>query len=255
MFFLLSKTLNFLVMPLTIITVFLVLSQVIRSARWQKRLLWIGLTLLFIFTNEFLANEVMKAWEIDTQAYASMKKYKLGIVLTGTVIPQLKPADRVYFNRGADRIVHTVQLYKLGIIDKILVSGGTGRIIDIKEREADRFKEAMMLMGVPDSVILLENETRNTYESAQEVKTILADMHYTGRDCVLITSAFHMRRSLACYRKAGVDMDDFSTDFYAHGGTYYPDAFFIPKLDALVIWHKLFREWVGFIAYWFAGYV
>lgn len=255
MFFLLSKTLTFLVMPLTIITVFLVLSQVIRSGRWSKRLLWTGLALLFIFTNEFLANELMKAWEVETTAYSSMKKYKLGIVLTGTVIPQLKPDDRVYFNRGADRVVHTVQLYKLGIIDKILVSGGSGRIIDVKEREADRFKEAMMVMGVPDSVILLENETRNTYESAQEVKAILRDMHYTAGDCVLITSAFHMRRSLACYRKAGVDLDTFSTDFYAHGGTYYPDAFLIPKLDALVVWHKLFREWVGFIAYWFAGYV
>lgn len=255
MFFLLSKTLSFLVMPLTLIAVFLLSSQLVRQLRWKKRLLWTGLALLFIFTNEFLANELMKAWEVDTRAYNTMKNYKVGVVLTGTVIPQLKPDDRVYFSRGADRVMHTVQLYKLGIIEKILVSGGSGRIIDIKEREADRFKEVMVMMGVPDSVIILENRTRNTYESAQEVKEILDGLHYSANDCVLITSAFHMRRSLACYRKAGVEMDTFTTDFYAHNGTYYPDAFFIPKLDALVIWHKLFREWVGFIAYWFAGYV
>lgn len=255
MFFLLSKTLSFLVMPLTLIAVFLLSSQLVRQLRWKKRLLWTGLALLFIFTNEFLANELMKAWEVDTRAYNTMKNYKVGVVLTGTVIPQLKPDDRVYFSRGADRVMHTVQLYKLGIIEKILVSGGSGRIIDIKEREADRFKEVMVMMGVPDSVIILENQTRNTYESAQEVKEILARLHYGANECVLITSAFHMRRSLACYRKAGVEMDTFTTDFYAHNGAYYPDAFFIPKLDALVIWHKLFREWVGFIAYWFAGYV
>ena len=255
MFFILSKTLNYLVMPLTIIVGCFVLSLIIRNKTWRRRFLFAGMILLFVFSNEFLANELMKVWEVETKAYDSMRKYKLGIVLTGTIIPQLKPDDRVYFTRGADRVVHTVQLYKLGLIENILVSGGSGRLIDIKEREADRFKEALMLMGVPDSVILLENTTRNTHESAVEVKKILARKGYSSDECLLITSAFHMRRSLACYRKVGLPLDSFTTDFYAHQGSYYFDAFFLPKLEALAIWHKLFREWVGLIAYWVAGYV
>jgi uncharacterized SAM-binding protein YcdF (DUF218 family) len=255
MFFLLSKTISFLVMPLTMVVLLLWLSRLMRAEKWKKRLLWAGLALLFIFSNEFIANELMKAWEVDPKAYSSMKRYKVGIVLTGTVIPQLKPDDRVYFSRGADRVVHTVQLYKLGLIERILVSGGSGRLVDIKEREADRFKEAMVLMGVPDSAIILENQTRNTHESAREVKKMLDTLHYSADDCLLITSAFHMRRSLACYRKADLPMDTFSTDFYAHGGVYYPDAFFVPKLEALIIWHKLVREWVGMLAYWIAGYI
>ena len=255
MFFFLSKTMSFLVMPLTVVTGFLLASGIARGQVWRRRLFWSGMILLFIFTNEFIANELMKAWEVDTRPYRDMKKYKLGIVLTGTVIPQLKPDDRVYFQKGADRVVHTVQLYKLGLIEKILVSGGSGRIIDINEREANRFREVMMMMGVPDSVIVLENETRNTHESAREVKKMLDKAGYEPSDCLLITSAFHMRRSLACYRKVGLPLDTFTTDFYAHAGTYYPDAFIIPKLDALVIWHKLVKEWVGFGAYWVAGYV
>ncbi len=255
MFFLLSKTVIYLIMPLTIAAGLLVVSRLLRAERWRKRLLWAGIVLLLLFTNEFIANELMRAWETDARAYNTMHKYKIGIVLTGTVIPQLQPDDRVYFSRGADRVVHTVQLYKLGLIDKILVSGGSGRIVDIKEREADRFKEVMILMGVPDSVILLENQTRNTHESAVEVKTIVDSLGYAPGDCLLITSAFHMRRSIACYRKAGLPVDTFSTDFYAHSGTYYPDAFLIPKVEALVIWHKLVREWVGMTAYWVAGYI
>lgn len=255
MFFILSKTLGYLTMPLTIIMGILLLSRIVRRPSWRKRLLWTGLVLLFLFSNEFIANEVMKAWEVRTRAYSEMPHYKLGIVLTGTFIPQLEPDDRVYFSKGADRIVHTVQLYKLGLIDKVLVSGGSGRIVDIKEREADRVKEVMMLMGVPDSVIMIENWTRNTYESAREVKKLLSGYGYEPDDCVLITSAFHMRRSLACYKKAGIEMDTFSTDFYAHNGTYYPDAFVIPKVEALVIWNKLVKEWVGLIAYRIVGYV
>jgi len=255
MFFILSKTLNYLVMPLTIVAGCLVVSIFLRHQAWRKRLFAAGLVLLFLFTNEFIANELMKAWEVNAIPYDNLRKYKVGIVLTGTVIPELEPDDRVYFSRGADRVVHSVQLYKLGLIEKILVSGGSGRLIDIGEREADRIRDAMVLMGVPDSAIVLENQTRNTHESAVAVREILEDLGYNSRESLLITSAFHMRRSLACYRKVGLPLDAFSTDFYAHQGTYYPDSFLIPKIDALVIWHKLVREWVGFVAYWVAGYV
>lgn len=255
MFFILSKTLNYLVMPLTIITGCLLVAFFLRDKIWRRRLLAAGIVLLFFFTNEFIANEVMKRWEVQTRAYVSMPRYKVGIVLTGALIPQLEPNDRVYFGKGADRVVHTVQLYKLGLIETILVSGGSGRLVDIKEREADGFREAMVLMGVPDSVIIVENQTRNTHESAVAVKEILEGLKYRSDECVLITSAFHMRRSLACYEKVGLPVDAFSTDFYAHQGAYYPDAFLVPKLDALVIWHKLVKEWVGLVAYWMAGYV
>jgi uncharacterized SAM-binding protein YcdF (DUF218 family) len=255
MFFILSKTLNYLVMPLTIIALCLLLSVLIKQKKWQKWLRIGGLVLLLIFSNEFIANEVMKAWEINGRPYDTISHYKLGIVLTGAVIPEIQPDDRVYFNKGVDRVIHTVQLYKLGLIENILVSGGSGRLIDINEREADRFKEVMVLMGVPDSVILLENATRNTYESAVAVKRILSDLRYSNDECVLITSAFHMRRSLACYKRVGLQLDSFTTDFYGQDQPYYFDAFVVPKLDALIIWHKLVREWAGFAAYWIAGYV
>ena len=138
MFFILSKTLNYLVMPLTIITLCLLLSFLIRKKQWRFGLRIAALALLLLFSNEFIANEVMKRWEVDGRPYSSMSHYKLGIVLTGAVIPQVQPDDRVYFNKGVDRLIHTAQLYKLGLIDKILVSGGSGRIIDIQEHEADR---------------------------------------------------------------------------------------------------------------------
>ncbi len=255
MFFILSKILNFLVMPITIVFGCFLLSGVLRSPKWRKRLFWSGMVCFFIFSNEFVANELMKAWEVDPRAYSEMSDYRLGIVLTGAMLSELKPDDRVYFGRGADRVVHTVQLYKLGLIREILISGGSGRLVDIGEREADRFREAMLLMGVPDSVISIENQSRNTHESAFAVKTWIDAKGYSPEDCLLITSAFHMRRSLACFEKAGLPVDTFTTDFYAHQGSYYIDTFFIPKLNALILWHKLVKEWVGLVAYRMAGYV
>src|SRR5688572_23082224 len=116
MFFVLSKTLSYLVMPLTIICVSLVASALIRNARWKKKLFWSGLGLMLFFSNGFIANEFMQAWEIPPRRFDMLNRYKLAIVLTGATL-DLQPDDRVYFQRGADRVTHTVQLYKTGLIE------------------------------------------------------------------------------------------------------------------------------------------
>lgn len=255
MFFVLSKILNSFILPLTIVFIILVLSIVLRNPKWKKRLQYSGVILLFIFSNDFLANEAMLMWEIKPIAYKDMAPYKLGIVLTGTTITGLEPNDRIYFSRGADRVTHTVELYKKGLVSTILISGGTGRLFAEDEPEANKYRRAMMMMGVDSTDIIIENETRNTAESAQQVVKMLDSLQYKPEECLLITSAFHMRRSLACYKKVGLNLQPFTTDFYSHPREYYLDAFIIPKLDALHVWHKLFKEWAGMIAYKMAGYI
>jgi uncharacterized SAM-binding protein YcdF (DUF218 family) len=255
MFFILSKILAFFILPFTVICVLLIASVLIRNQRWKKRLFWIAFSMLVFFSNDFISNEAMLAWEVDATPFSEMKKHKLGIVLTGATIPDLKPDDRVYFMRGADRVVHTVQLYKQGLIENILISGGSGRLMGESEPEANKFKKVMLLMGVPEQDIMIENETRNTAESAIEVQKMLVTLRYEDKDCLLITSAFHMRRSLACYRKAGVNLEAFSTDFYAHPRVFHIDVLFVPQLESMVKWHKLCKEWAGIVAYKIAGYI
>lgn len=197
---------------------------------------------------------MMRAWEIPVTPYAEIKKkYDWGIVLTGVTYNDKQPDDRVYFQHGADRVVHTVELYKMGIIKKIMISGGSGRLITVARSEADDLFKAMKLMGVPEQDIAIENESRNTYESAVNVKKLLKD-EPVG-EYLLITSAFHLRRSKACFRKAGFEVDVFSTDFYTHPRYFTPDVFLIPRAEAIIVWQKLFKEWTGMVAYKIAGYI
>jgi len=255
MFFILSKTLSILVLPLTLVVIFFLLSVIVKKQPWKKRFFWTGFILLLFFSNHFISNSIMRAWEIKTKAFGEMKPYEMGIVLTGTTQSFLKPDDRVYFQRGADRVTHTIQLYKLGLIKKILVSGGTGRIFEADEPEANKFQRVMVMAGVLEQDIIIERETRNTYESAVAVKKIMDSLQYKAADCLLITSAFHMRRSLACYRKAGLNVVPFTTDFYAQSGEYFLASLFIPTLQGFIIWEKLLKEWTGFVAYKLAGYI
>jgi uncharacterized SAM-binding protein YcdF (DUF218 family) len=255
MFFFLSKTLDFLAMPFTVICAVVLWAWIVKNHKLKQRLTLSAFVMLIFFSNDFIANEMMRTWEVDTLPFSELKPHTLGIVLTGATIPLLKPDDRVYFARGADRVTHTVQLYKLGFIKKILISGGSGRLLGEEDPEANKFQKAMILMGVPGHDIILENATRNTYESALAVKPMLDSLNYRAQDCLLITSAFHMRRSLACYRKVGLNIEPFTTDFYAHPRNFYPDTLFVPHLDAMVLWHKLAKEWLGFIAYKVAGHI
>jgi uncharacterized SAM-binding protein YcdF (DUF218 family) len=113
----------------------------------------------------------------------------------------------------------------------------------------------MVMAGIPEQDILLENKTRNTYESAVAVKEVMDSLQYAAEDCLLITSAFHMRRSMACYYKAGLKVEPFTTDFYAQQEEFLLTSLFVPTIQSFVIWEKLLKEWTGFAAYKVAGYI
>jgi uncharacterized SAM-binding protein YcdF (DUF218 family) len=255
MFFILSKTLNYLTMPLVITVICLLLSSIIKKTFWKKWLFRIGLGLLIFCTNDFISNEMIHAWELPATPFKEINKtYEYGILLTGVTKLDAQPRDRVHFSRGADRAIHSVQLYKLGFIKKILISGGSGQLDGSGPKEADELATALVMMGVKPDDILLENESRNTHESAENVKKLL-DKKVTPDQCLLITSGYHMRRSLACFTKVGWTMDHFSTNILSHPRKFTPDTLIIPQAEALGIWQSLVKEWVGMLAYKLAGYI
>jgi len=85
------------------------------------------------------------------------------------------------------------------------------------------------------------------------VKKILTDKTIPD-SCLLITSAYHMRRSAACFAKLGWKIDCFSVDFISHSRKFTPDVLFIPRVEAIGNWQTLIKEWVGMISYKLAGY-
>ena len=87
MFFILSKTLNYLTMPIVLITICLILAAILKSSRLKRIAFYLALGMLLFFSNSFIANEVMKAWEVDPIPFEEMDKdYKLAIVLSGVII-------------------------------------------------------------------------------------------------------------------------------------------------------------------------
>jgi len=255
MFFVLSKILAYLIMPVVIICCLLVAAAIVKKQPLKKKLFYAGLSLLLFSSNDFIVNEVMLLWEVPITPFREMtKNYEWAILLTGvTKYDEGLLNDRVFFSRGADRVTHTVQLYKLRKVRKILVSGGSGNLATPDRKEADEVEQALLLMGVPQEDIIKETNSRNTHESSVAVKKILTGKT-TPDSCLLVTSAFHMRRSAACFSKVGWRMDCFSVDFLSHSRKFTLDALFIPKIEAIGNWQVLIKEWIGIISYKLAGY-
>lgn len=254
MFFFLSKVLAFLAQPLPLVFMLLLASRIVRPATWRKRLLIAGISLLVFTSNFFIANEVMRAWELPVTPFSSLEPHDYAIVLTGITKTETKPKDRVYFNHGADRATHTLQLYKMGFVKKIIVSGGSGRLDGGGVKEADDLAAFLLLAGVPREDILIENESKNTHESALAVSQIIGQIE-GSKKLLLVTSGYHMRRALACFRKVNLDVDPFSVQPVSDPRQFGLGLILIPRIDAIGMWQTMIREWVGMAAYWVVGYI
>lgn len=241
-------------MPLPLITVALVVSLIIKKKKLARLLRYTAIGALVFFSNPFIANKVMKMWEGAPTPISDIGRHKVAVVLTGITNRYKLPHDRVYFQRGADRVLHTVQLFKMGKINEIIISGGSGKLIDNRGdiKEADELALVFKMSGVPDSVVSIENASRNTYESAKNVAQSLEKT--ADSKVLLITSAFHMQRALACFEKQQIEVTAFRTDFYSHDNHYGLDSTIIPRPEALKKWNVIFHEILGILMYKMMGY-
>ncbi len=255
MFFLFSKILGYLTQPLVIILSVLCVAFFSRKTILKKRLYYTSVALFFLFTNPLLVNMILHGWELPTKRYTSLPSYQIGVVLTGVTVTQsAAPNDRVYFNHSSDRILHAYELYQLGKLKKILISGGDGSLTNRDYVESYQLSLFLQRLGMPAEDIVIDTLADNTYENAVESVRILRQMKIPQEQTLLITSGMHMRRALACFHKQKFYPDYFTCDFKSRAFTYTPDSWLVPSVDAMHNWQRLLKEWVGYIAYKLAGY-
>ena len=245
MFFLTSKLLSFLSKPIFWLFSLLLSSIIIKSKR--KEILYIILFVFYLFTNSFIADSCSRAWEISPKSISSLtNNYKYGIVLGG-FSSYNKSIQHIDFNESGDRLISAIELYKLDKIEKIIISGGNGELINDGMKESEWSKKFLMNMGVKEKDILLENNSRNTMENAQNTAILIGSD--ISKKTLLITSANHMKRAFFCFNENHFKIDCYPTDFTNSDITLSFNYLFIPNIDALRKWEDLIHEWIGYIAY------
>lgn len=173
------------------------------------------------------------------------------ILLGGGHVPSKYDYSGFNFNDAGDRITTALMLAKETKVP-VLVLGGApyrsgGRRRNMADLLVDWAKEQL-----PDTEIVVMGITANTYEEALEVKEMAAGRGW--RDIVVVTSAYHMKRTEGCFNKVGVPIIPAPCDFQIRGDD--PSGWNpFPKERGYEFASRYVHEKIGWIIYRLRGWV
>lgn len=256
MFFILSKVLFFIIQPINWIVWPLIYTLFGKDGKWRKRALITSLSAGLFFSNHFIFNQIVQLWEVDTITSNEITEpYDIGVLLGGYSNFFIQPDhDRHNFNERGARFFQAYELYKQGKFKKFLLTGGSGFMFGTEKSEAVLARELLIKLGVPDSVIIVEPASKNTFENALFTYETL-EKNFPNENLLLITSAWHMRRSMGCFDRVDLEYTPYSVDFMGEQTRFVPASLIIPNSETIWRWEILIKEMIGYIAYSVRGYI
>lgn len=208
------------------------------------------IAIIIIFSNPYIFYKTLHAWQINTSELQVGKQYQAGIILGG--LTNFDKSGNGYFNESSDRFIQTLKLYNQGIIKKIVVTGGSGLLLGNEPVEGNVLKEEFLKNKVSSADLIIENKSRSTYENAIFTKEIIDSLHINDT-MVLISSAFHLRRSKMVFNNAGFKTIAYPCAFEFVDQFYTPLDYIWPSLRAFHGWAKLIKEMIGIAVYSLTG--
>jgi uncharacterized SAM-binding protein YcdF (DUF218 family) len=184
---------------------------------------------------------------------AKNETYNAGILLTGFCSYNEK-TGKGYFREASDRFIQTVRLYHQGHIEKIIVTGGSSKVLknNLSLKEADFVCEQLLQMGIPAKDIIKENQSRNTHENGLFTKKILDSLNLKP-PYLLITSATHIPRSMEVFRKNGIEPIPYACNFAVVENKFEFPGSLIPSVKSFELWNTFMKENIGMLMYKLTG--
>lgn len=243
--FIVLKILSSLILPpasLAVAAVLFLLLRLLRRRRLATTLLTLAVAETAILSFPPVSDALMAHLENKARAAAASAPrccFDAIVVLGGGIVPAMPPA-RTFpdLNDSADRMWLAARLFHQGVAPRIIVSGG-----GFMAREDGAMTEAAAMrlflidLGVPADAIVSEDRSINTIENMRYVRRMVGE----GR-VALVTSAYHMPRSLLIARREKLAVAAFPTDFRALRATRPFWENWIPSADSLSIACLAVRE-------------
>jgi uncharacterized SAM-binding protein YcdF (DUF218 family) len=257
--FITAKLLAFATQPLAWVAVLLALGLLLLRRQASDKesqgsgLIVMGLLILLLQGWEPLPDALLR--QLETQQTGpsqedSLKKYTGVIVLGGALEPayvwqgHYQPA----LNDAAERMTTPVTLLRQFPHLQMLFTGGEGELFAHGLSEAERAKIYFDSMGVPTQRVIYESKSHTTFENA----TLSAQLPgiKPEQPWLLLTSANHMPRAMATFKKAGWNVTPYPVDYQT--GTQTPWTQYSMAVGSRK-WKMALHEVFGLWAYQLAG--
>ena len=168
------------------------------------------------------------------------------ILLGGTVQVQMSHAWSQYeLASSAEREIAFARLAREYPQAKLLMTGGNGTLRDQEYREADVSQVLLADLGVDISRVVFERDSRNTYENAVNSTSLMQPQ--PGENWILVTSAYHMPRSVGIFCQQGWPVLPWPVDHQTSMETLSRVG--LELGGNLYMLHTALREWTGLLVY------
>ncbi len=254
MFFILSKIVDYLLLPSNVLLAIGLAGLALLATRWRRagrRLLVASFALLLLAGILPIGSFLRYTLEQRFPPWNPARGAPDGIIVLGGAINPL--LSRIYgepqMDESAERVTAIPKLARAYPNARIVYSGGDPSLLATKGREADYLSPLLDSFGVRRERVILENRARNTYENAVFTRDLVNPK--PGERWLVVTSALHMPRAIGCFRRINFPVEAYPVDWRGgpsfRFGLNFHIAAGLGRLDAAV------HEWIGLLAYRLGG--
>ena len=196
----------------------------------------------FIFAGYgFIGNSLLKGLENKYQPLLDVSNAsgaKWVVVLGAGMISDLKVPLTTQLSEGsAIRTIEGIRIWRQMKGSKLIFSGGA---VFNTQSEAYGMAGLAGQLGVPDSGLLMEHKSLDTDDQARLIKEMVK-----GDTVVLVTSAAHMMRSVALFKKQGVALIPAPTHYLIKDEPKFKPSRLFPNSGNIIAAETLFHEYLG----------
>lgn len=219
--------------------------QIRRRARWASVAVLAVTALLYVCSIQPVSERLLQSLEYR-YAPAELKGADIIVVLGGGTVrdvPLLPGWSGQLADASTQRLLPAYVLHRRTGLP-ILASGG--EVYPDGGQESSYMRDVLVSLGMEGMKVHLEDRSLNTTENAQYTAKILKDRGFSRP--LLVTSAFHMPRSVKNFQLAGVDVRPYPVGFYSSRTITGGMLGWVPSYSALRGTGLALKEYLGLAA-------
>jgi uncharacterized SAM-binding protein YcdF (DUF218 family) len=214
MYFLLSKILAPFINFTNLIFFICIISYFFKKLffkKFFKIINYLGIFILIIFSFFPIGSKLIASLEKKYIISVLPDNYDYIVVLAGSEEPyKTFITNKLALNHASERLIASVKLANEKKNSKIIFLGGSGYLKTGNLDESDVARIFFKDINFDLKKVIFINSTRNTIENLKELKKLNLQIK---NNSILITSAFHMKRSLLISKKLDLNLTPYAVDF------------------------------------------
>lgn len=225
-----------------------------KNTKWAKRFILSACSLVLLFGIVPIGFWMLEHLENRFPPITEIPADTKGVIVLGGSFDRMTTMGRkqTSYNLAGGRLIEFIKFTRQHP-DLLRVFTGGGALVSFHDgpgrTEAEIAKQELEAIGFDTTGMIFEDKSANTIENAINTKELIQPN--PEDKWVLMTSAFHMPRSVGLFRKAGWSVIPYPVDYHTPGR--YEPYFFIGLKNNLTAWQYAIREWASMIQNYLFG--